>query len=424
MKLWPIRTRLYAALCLACTVCNSYAEPVAKTTFPDVIADVARNDIFQAYGAIFSELTPLLEAADPNRLLALNTFRFSKPTRGKLTKVFGNDHPLHAKTTRKKNGDAEAVFSIDPGHDSEQDFSELTGKLEFGGKVRSKSLSMELPYIRSNERLDTKGEFSGLRYAEHTRKGSLGLWLGTGSFSLEKFSLQDSRSNMDVGLSGAVLRSEMTQRGNRVDVDLDSVIDSVHWGSDGLGRIHLAARVTDLDGKALAAYVASQQRLSASQLTESARAAVMHKTSDSMLQAMFKQGLATDIQDLSIQYHGMTASMDGRIAWPPGLDISATDQMMKQADLRLNVRIPMALVDAFFHGIVSSQLRAGAKPDQEITPEQLNKAAKEQTAAILSGGLNMGLMRVENDTLISTVEYKASQLFLNGHAVPLAKARQ
>ncbi|MBT3069198.1 DUF945 family protein [Rhodoferax sp. U11-2br] len=387
-----------------------------------MVAELTQTDTYRAYAALLTELMPFFDAADPNGIVALNKFRFSEPSRQKLIKVFGHDHPLHLKGTRKKNGDAELVFSMDAWHDDVLEVSELTGKAEFGRKVRQKSLVVKVPFVRSNDRLGSGVEFSQLQYAENVHKGSLGLWLGLNRFTMGRLHVRHGPSNTDWEIGDTSFRLETKPHGNRVDVAFESAIDSVRWPSDGLGRIHLAARVADLDGKLLATYVAGQRRVQTSDLAQSALAAVIQQSNNAMLRAMFRQGLTIDISDLSVQYHGMTAHMDGRIAWPPGLDLSAPEQMLTQMALRFNVSLPMAMVDMYIRNIVGTQLRAAAQPGQVISPQQLDKAAKEQLASMLATGLNNGLLTVENNTLLSTIEFKSSQLFLNGHVLPTGNA--
>lgn len=427
MKSWLMWVRLCATLFLVSVAVNNHAQP-AMTPGAQAFVWLTQNDVYRAYAALIAKLTPVFEATDPSRIVALSRVQFPQPIRQLLTKVFGNDHPLHIKVTRKKGGVAELLFSMDPGRDDSPadwlEISALTGKAEFSDKLRGQSLRMDIPYIRMNDRLDSRGECSDLRYTEDLHKGSLGLWLGSRSFMMGQLSFHESRSNLDVEVGSSVFKYGLAQRGDRVDVDFDGSMDSVRWSSDGVGRIHLAAHVSDLDGKALAAYMASQRQVQASDLAEGARAVVIHQTGKSMLQAMFLQGLAIDIQDLSVQFLGKTASLDGRISWPPGVDVVAPDQMTKQMEWRFNVRLPMSMVDAFVRRTVDSEMRNAAQSGQVASAQQLDKLTKERTAAMLAARLNTGMIRVENDTLISTIEFKSSQLFLNGHVLPLDNARR
>jgi hypothetical protein len=427
MKSWLMWVRLCATLFLVSVAANNHAQ-LAATPGAQAFAGLTQVDMYRAYAALVAKLTPIFEATNPSRIVALSRVQFSQPTRQLLTKVFGNDHPLHMKATRKKGGDAELLFSMDPGREDLAaqwlEISALTGKVEFSDKLRGQNLRVDIPYIRLNDGLSGQGGFSDLRYTEHLHKGSLGLWLGSYRFMLGQFSYHESRSNLDVGVGSSVFKYGLAQRGDRVDVDFDGNIDSVRWSSDGVGRIHLAAYVSDLDGKALVAYMASQRQVQASDLAEGARAVVIHQTGMSMLHAMFLRGLAIDIQDLSVQFHGKTASLDGRISWPPGVDVLAPDQLAKQMELRLNVRLPMSMVDTFVRRIMDSEMRNAAQSDQVASAQLLDKQTKERTAAMLAAGLNAGMIRVENDTLISTIEFKSSQLFLNGHVLPLDNARR
>jgi uncharacterized protein YdgA (DUF945 family) len=98
--------------------------------------------------------------------------------------------------------------------------------------------------------------------------------------------------------------------------------------------------------------------------------------------------------------------------------------MAQQMEWRLNVRLPMSMVDVLVRSMVDSEMRKGDPSGQLASAQKLDKLTKERTATMLATVLNTGMMRVENDTLISTIEFKSSQLFLNGHVLPLDNPRR
>ena len=407
------------------------AAPTAPASAPradQVLEELKKSAIWQAYAACVAELTPVISNSDIKaRIQQLDGFAFSAPTRQKLLDLFGNENPLHLKSTVLADGNAEVSFALDaldyrdPQGGAKAHFSALTGKTQYSKRYTRERTVASMPSIRFDDGQTTQVLASDLSYATNATKGNSGLWLGSAAALLGQLAIDDSAKELHLKITGLSTRSEVKQHGKLVDLGSDSVIKSIHWGKDSLGPVHMAFRVSNMDGKALAALTEKGNELNQSQLTEAERVARTTGMLKDFALATLKQGSAVDIQDISVQYHGMTAGLNGRVAFShiEESDFATPSLWAEKLIARFNLHVPMALLTEISRTIARSTLQAQNKDGQPASERVVSATAKAMLEKMLEKPLQQKWIRIERDTLVSSIEFKTGKLSINGQAVAL-----
>jgi uncharacterized protein YdgA (DUF945 family) len=404
--------------------------PSAKPTAQEQALNELKNSaLLQAYSAAWEELAPILSVDNVKaKLKQLDRFEFSTETKKKLFELFGNENPLHLKSKPLKNGNAELAFvwdSIDyqdTKSGSKTHTSELSGKSVFSQRFSKEHTVAKLASISFDDGKSTQVSANGFSYVSDQNRGDVGLWFGTGVAKLDHLSFDDRAKDVHVNVDGVTVKSELKKRGKLVDMASDSVIKSINWGSDSVGPVHMAFKVSNIDAKEFAAFVEKAKALNQTQPTDAQRTAATVDMVKKLGIATLKQGGAIEIPDISVQYHGMTAGLNGRIAFNNVLesDFATPKLIAEKVVARFDLHVPMALVTYISRKFSRSSLETQSKSNgQPVTDQAVDAMAKGMVDNMMAKPLQEKWIRIENGTLLSTIEFKMGKLSVNGQAVPL-----
>ena len=409
------------------------SAPAPGDAFKKTIDELKNSALWQAYMATATELAPVLGNDDVKaRVAQLEGFEFSEQTRKRLLDLFGNEAPLHVKSKALPNGDALISIVVDAlSHQDAQSGSRLAVAAlkvssRFSQGYTKEQSSASLQSIRFEDGKTTEVTASDFSYATDTKKGYSGLWFGTGVARMEHFSVVDSARSFQLKIDGVSIKSQIKPRGDLIDLSSDSVVKSIHWGKDGVGPVHIGFRVSNLDGKALAALTQRAKELNQGTLDEAQRTALSTGMLKDFGLATLKQGGAIDLQDISVQYHGKTASISGRVAFDNVLesDLEKPELLTAKLASRVRVRIPMAMVTDIARTVARSTLQAQDKSGQPVTERVVAATANAIVEKLIEKPLQQKWIRIERNTLVSDVEFKAGKLTINGQAVALPAPKQ
>jgi uncharacterized protein YdgA (DUF945 family) len=412
----------------------SSALSVKPTAQEQALNELKNSAFWQAYMAAWRELAPILSVDSVKaKLKQLNRFEFSAETKKKLFDLFGNESPLHLKSKQLKNGNTELAFVWDSldyqdaKSGSKIHTSELSGKSVFSRRYSKEHTVAAMPSIVFDDGKSTQVSANGLSYVADQNRGYSGLWFGTGVAKLDHLAFDDKAKDLHVNVDGVTLKSEVKKRGKLLDMDSDSIIKSINWGNDSVGPVHMAFRVSNIDGKEFAAFVEKTKALNQTQATDAQRAAATVGMAKELGIATLKQGGTIDIQDLSVQYHGMTAGLNGRIAFKNVLesDFATPKLIAEKVVARFDLHVPMALVTYISRKFSRNSLETQSKNSgQPVTDQAVDAMAKGMVDNMMAKPLQEKWIRIENDTLLSTIEFKMGKLSVNGQAVPLPASKE
>jgi uncharacterized protein YdgA (DUF945 family) len=406
------------------------AKPIAQE---QVLNELKNSAFWQAYVSAWRELAPVLSMDKVKaKIKLLDRFEFSAETKKKLLELFGNESPLHLKSKPLKNGNAELAFiwdSLDyqdPKSGSKTHTDALIGKSVFSQRFSKEHTVAKLASIVFNDGKSMQVSADGLSYVADQNRGYAGLWFGTGVAKLDHLAFDDRAKGVHVNVDGVTLKSELKKRGKLMDMDSDTFIKSINWGGDSVGPVHMAFRVSNIDGKEFAAFVEKEKALNQTHSTEAQRTAATTGMLKELGVATLKQGGAIEIPDISVQYHGMTAGLNGRIAFKNALesDFATPKLIAEKVVARFDLHVPMALVTYISRKFSRNSLEAQSKNSgQPITDQAVDAMAKGMVDNMMAKPLQEKWIRIENGMLLSTIEFKMGKLSINGQAVPLPESK-
>ena len=390
--------------------------------------DIQNSVLWQGYLAAFSDLDPI---SNPGRNIKttieqLDKFEFSPETKKKLFDLFGKENPLHLKSKKLGNGNTELLIEVEsldyqnPKTLSKIHSSELTGKVTYNKLYNRSHAFAAMPSFSFDDGKTIKVTANDFSYASEQTLGAYGLWLGTGTFKLDHFAIDDSTSDLHVKVDGTSIKSDIKQHGKLLNIGFDYVVKSINWGKDGLGPVHLAASLVNIDEKEFAALSEKSKALNKTQQTNEERLAATTGIIKDFGLATLKHGGAVDIQDFSVQYHGKTARLNGHIGFDKieKSDWESIKTIGNKITAKFNLHLPTSLVTDISRVFARSNLEAQNKKNgQAVTDKAVDEKAQEMASNIIGKMVTNKWIQIKNDTIFSTIELKEGKLFANGQPV-------
>jgi len=429
----PVLRSTLAATLLAAL--PALADPAPAPSAPLVPTPPA------ALQAVQAALADLQRGIDPGLPLAqqferLAAARPSPQTADKLRAAFGTDR-LYAIERRPPAAGRQAwratLFPLK--YTSPQgtgvDWSEglLDMAVEPDGKTVRGHGSIERVAV---EDAATRMHWRGIVFDSRQQRGYAGLWFGSVDAQIAAAQFQDRKDGVGMDMNALRLSARMTEKPKTVDIAYDARIGSVAVAGEQVDDIRFALRVTGIDKKAMAELKALQERQQAKQetlaaLTPQQQLAVLKPLLRSFGQAAMARGTAIEVDQIGASYHGVRAAIKGRIALQGATpaDLDDAGRLLKKLVGRFEVRVPMALVSEIAGTIATRQVAAQAAQRGGSADPQAAAQLRQNITDLMVGKLvGPGFARLENDVLVSTLEWKNGVLTANGKPVPLPKPDQ
>lgn len=372
--------------------------------------------------ALQSLARELPQTGDPKQPLRaqferLESFQPTPATAAKLNAVFGTDHPL--RFTRQPDQAGHTAWRAtllplhyasgpDAGADWDQALLDLsldkTGTL-LDGTGSWNSVSASDGNVRFTAR--------GLTLSSHQRRGHDGLWFGATQMRVASVRVEP-KTGVPMTMDELRFEARTTEHPKSVDMAYDSRIGAIGIAGERVEDVHFGMRVVNLDRKVLAEFKAASERQHepSAALTPGQQLESMKPLLRSFASSVQARGTVIEIDDFSARYHGNTATVRGRIAMAnagaSGLD--DVKALARRIVARFEVKVPLAIVRDI----------AGAVAARQAAAQQSNVAAGQTITDVIVGKLvGGGFARVENDALVSTIEWRDGVLHANGKQVAL-----
>lgn len=254
-------------------------------------------------------------------------------------------------------------------------------------------------------------------------RGGGGLWYGTTRIDIAGLDVQPKGAGQALAATGLHTEIRFTEQPKTADVAYDNRIDRIAVGGEQIDAVHVGLRFSHIDKAALAELAdlgaaRGAQTDPATPSTPAQRAAAAKPLLRSFAKAALAPGAALDIDDISARYHGEKVALKGRVtldgATPADLDTAGA--LFKKIVARFELRVPIALVREVAGTIVAQQSAQQGTPADPDTLARLGQSATDVVVGKLTGG---GYARVEDEVLVSTIEWRAGALRANGKPVAL-----
>lgn len=400
------------------------AKPAAPALSP--LADAA----FTALGEIEAADDP--DASLPARFERLGAFRYSPQTAAKLARTFGTERPFTV--TRVPGAKNQLVYRADlvPLHyvgadGASADWSALSVLMSTDHAGRRVAVNGSWPSIDAQDK-NTRFALRHLTLAGQQHRGFGGLWFGTARLDIERMSIEPKAAVIPgLVFEGIHTDTTMTERPRGVDLHYGGAVKAVHAGSERIDDVRWAVRIDNIDKRALVALKAASEKNKAALAAPTAqrRVAAAQPMLMDFARAMVARGAAIEIDDISAGYQGSRASIKGRIsvegATGAGLDTMAA--VLRKIVARFEVKVPLALVRAVSARVAQKQLET-QHPGTPADPQAAAQMGQTVADVMVGKLINGGYARIDNDALVSTIEWRDGSLRANGKEIALPKPPQ
>ena len=418
-----LSSSLLAAALLATSA--SAAEPTRPgRPAPGPVADAMQSAV--------RELQAEQNAALPAHLQLeqLAGMRYTPETAAKLRAVFGNEQPFTVERRPARPGRHLYRMRLQPLHFTDKDSSRVDwdeALLDFDIDKSGTTVDFSGSWnTASASDATTRLSAEGISLTGHHYRSRDKLWFGSGQLRVARVngdSPQAPNSGKEVVIKDLRAEWRTTEKPKTVDMQFQQRIGSFEAAGEKVEDVRFDMRLVNLDRTAMVALQAANERQRAQLKTmtpEQQLAAVMP-----MLQAFGKsalvRGSAIEIDEISARFRGNKASIRGNVKLQGAVeaDLKNVSALVKKIAARFEIRVPVAMVRDISGIVAARQSAQQGAAANGMSIAQLGQTMSDVVVGKLVGG---GFARLENDVLVSTVEFRNGKLTANGKEIALPKA--
>jgi uncharacterized protein YdgA (DUF945 family) len=396
--------------------------PVAKPA-PGPVAD-----------AMQSALRELQLAQDPRQPLPIQldsmaAVRYTPETGAKLRAVFGNEQPFTIARQPAKPGRLLYRLRLQPLHyagqnDARVDWDEALIDLDMDKAGKTVDFSGSWNTISASDpsfRLSAEN----MSLAGHQRRSQDKLWFGNGQLRIGRVrgdTPQNPNAGTELTMDDLRMDWHTVERPKTVDMQFQQRIGSIAAAGEKVEDVRFDMRLVNIDRASLVALQAAgeRQRQQLKTMTPEQQLAAMKPMFQTMGKAAIVRGSAIEIDEISARYRGNKASIRGRIGFAGAVEADLQDltKLVKKIVARFEIRVPVAIVRDVAGVVAERQARQQGAAANPMPPAQVGQTITDVIVGKLVGG---GFARIENDVLVSNVEFRDGKLTANGKEVTLPK---
>jgi TonB family protein len=424
-----LRTALLAASLLAASL---LAVPAAHA------ADAAVRPVKPAPGPVMDAMQSLARdmQADqdprlplPAQLERAAAFRPMPATAAKLRAVFGNDHPYTIERRPAKAGRLAYRARLQPLHykgdagvRTDWDEALLDLDMDKAGKTvdftgRWNTVSAEDPAMRLSA--------EGITLSGHQRRSEDKLWFGNGQLRIARVrgeTPQTPNAGTDLSLNDLRMDWRTVEHPKTVDMQFQQRIGSIDAAGEKVEDVRLDVRIVNIDRATMVALQAAgeRQRQQLKTMTPEQQLAAVKPLFQDFGKAAIARGSSIEIDEISARYRGNKASIRGRIGTAGAVEADLGDlkTLVKKIVASFEIRVPVAMVRDIAGVVAAKQAKQQGAAANGMGPAQMGQTLTDIVVGKLVGG---GYARIENDVLVSKVEFRDGELTANGKKVELPK---
>ena len=399
------------------------AAGAAPADPPAVAAAPAAVQPPKAMTAIQSALRELSAAIDQGphlgrNLERLKDFQHRPATAQALRETLGSERPW----TVDKQG---AGYRLA--------FLPVRQQLESGATIAWTEFPIDMTVDASGKRLGYEGAWAELSYEDEAlraamrdlrlrgdqRLGAGRLWYGDVGIQVAEVSMESKKEGEDFVMRMKELdfSSHTKERGAVVDISQKFGAKSVSVAGEEVTGLAMDYRIVNIDKKTLMTLAESERRLAAAGKDE-ASLGDFKRMLRQFGRAAAAQGTKLVFDRIAASYGGHTATVRGSLGLKkgPASDFDDLKKVLRRADARFEVAVPVALVKAVMTTVARRQAaaRGAGAPGQDA--DALSQTLTDVVIGKLVGG---GFARLDGDVLRATIEIKDGVIRINGKKVDL-----
>jgi uncharacterized protein YdgA (DUF945 family) len=396
--------------------------PGVKVT-PGPVADALQS----ALGEL--QLTQDPRQPLPVQLDGMAAVRYTPATAAKLRAVFGNEQPFSIQRQPARSGRLLYRMRLQPLHyvgqnDARVDWDEalLDFDMDKAGKTvdfngRWNTLSASEPSFRlSAENISLSG---------HQRRSADKLWFGNGQLRIARVrgeTPQTPNAGTDLSMNDLTVDWHTVERPKTIDMQIQQRIGSISAAGEKVEDLRFDMRVVNIDRASMVALQAAgeRQRQQLKGMTPEQQLAAMKPLLQSFGKAAIVRGSALEIDEISARYKGNKASIRGHVGFVGAVEADLQDltKLVKKIVARFEIRVPVAMVRDIAGVVAERQAKQPGAAANPMSPAQMGQTFTDVVIGKLVGG---GFARLENEVLVSNIEFRDGKLTANGKEISLPK---
>jgi TonB family protein len=363
----------------------------------------------------------------PAQLERMAAFRHTPETADKLRKVFGTDRPYALERQPAKAGRQVWRFTLQPLHYASQPGSGVDwdpATLDFTLDKTGTAVDLLGRWnTLSAQDATTRVTMQGMSLSGRQKRGYAGLWFGSTQVRVARVQAETKGSGT-MTMDDLRFDWRTLERPQTVDIAYDSRIGAIVAAGERVEDVHVAVRVTNLDKKTMAEMKAATDRQRAQPpgagATPEQRFAALKPILRSFGKSALAHGTALEIDEISARYHGNKATVRGRVSLAGAVesDLDDAKALVKKIVAKFEIRVPMAIVRDIAGAVAAKQAAQQGTAANVQGTAQLRQTMTDVIVGKLVGG---GYARIENDVLVSNLEFRDGVLRVNGKEVGLPK---
>jgi uncharacterized protein YdgA (DUF945 family) len=413
---------------ILCAAVAALALAGASAIAEDVPAKPAgapeRSKMWDALVAMGQDFEDLMEGKG-NPVARLDGMAAARPApapAAAVSAVFGTDRPYTVARVPAPKGQAgfqarvQPVAYLDP-NGSRIEWAALDALLTLDASGRSMTIKGSWPSLVAED-ADIRLTARDISFAGDQKRGFADLWFGTFQVRIPHLRVEARTENgLDLALADTSIVCSIVQRGKLADINYKVSSSAIGAAGEQAGGFSLAARVVNLDAKAMAE-VSDKLRKESKGKTFEQREADSLPILKEFLRQSATRGSAVIIDELRASYHGNTATLKGRIGVEGRGTIAIDASLFKRILARFTVRVPVPMIQDVAAATARKQMAASA-PGQPVSEQAVAQMAQTITDTVVGQALAKGFARIDNGYLESNLEFRNGILRVNGKEVAL-----
>lgn len=365
----------------------------------------------------------------PAQLERVAAMRYTPETATKLRTVFGNEQPFTVERQPAKAGRLLYRARLQPLH--------YAG--EAGSRVDWDEALLDFDMDKAGKTVDLKGHWNTLAAEEAELRLSAeditlsgrqwrshdNLWFGNAEVRVARVRAEGKAGDMMMAMDDLRMGGRSIERPKTIDMQFQTRIGTLAVAGEKVEDVRFDMRLVNIDRASMVTLQAAgeRQRKELAAMTPEQKLAAVKPLLVDLGKAAIARGSALEIDEISARFHGIKASIRGRVGLAGAVesDLNDVTKLLKKIAAHFEIRVPVALVRE-----VADVVAARQAQQQGTTPDAMSTAQMGQTMADVVVGklVGGGFARIENDVLVSNLEFRDGKLTANGKEVTLPAPAQ
>ncbi|MRX08802.1 DUF945 family protein [Pseudoduganella sp. FT25W] len=398
----------------------SHAQDAAPAHFLKQETIITLGDAAKEVQAVLGK-----ERTPGKRLEAYSKFQFSPELRPKLQEIFGTERPLPmTRVAGGVKGQVNYVARLAPyayKQDNGTDFTwtELVSKVNVDKSGRATTSTTVWPSLVIS-RPDMSVSLLNMNMISKQQTGADEVTYGTavlkiGSIVMRDAPAGDTELKETMRFEDIEAKSDVRRRGAMAEIIYGSSIKAIVFGNERVEHVNSAFRLTNVPVKAVAELGKQWREQQGKKLEAAEEREQLLKALQDFGKRVAIAGATLFIDNISIGYHGNTASLKGRIGFQKVVEADFKDlsALLKKLVGRIEVRLPVALVRDASRAFITRTINPAA-PD---AAKQIDAGTDSVVSMVVGRTVSGGYGVVEQDELRTVIEIKDGKVTVNGKPV-------